>query len=280
MVKTITDSGYCFGVLRAIETAREAAKPGKDVYLAHLLMHNLEESARISKECGIKPLSEMEPPYEGKTVVFSAHGHSPEEEKYPGAEYIDGICPFIAGRYRNIKKYEALGYPIVYCGKKGHQETIGFTGIFANSIFIDQNDLDGISLPLEPGSSIVAAVQTTLSKTKSEKLKNWLSENYEIVAFFDICPTYKKRFHQAYDFLIKLKDLKNVSVIVAGDSLSSNAHETAAFLQTAFKDLDVRISLSLSPEEMSYLKKRDVFIVSSTSASRKQVERLEKALAD
>ncbi len=280
MVKIITDSGYCFGVLHAIETARQAAKPGKDAYLAHPLMHNLEENEKISKEYGIKPLSEIEPPYEGKTVVFSAHGHSPEEEKFPGAEYVDGICPFIAERYRKIKKYEALGYPLVYCGKKDHQETKGFKGIFANSLFIDEEDMDDMSLPLESGSEIVAAVQTTLAERKSEKFKNELSKTYEIVAFFDICPMYKKRFQQAHDFLTKSEDLRGVSVIVAGDSLSSNANETAAFLQSSFKDLDVRISLSLSPEEMSYLKRRDVYIVSSTSASSEQVERLKKSLED
>ncbi len=280
MIKVITDSGYCHGVKHAIEITEEASKIGGDLYLAHPLLHNLKENGKIMDRCGIRPISDLKPPYENKTIIFSAHGHSPDEEVYEGASYIDGICPFISARYQKIKEIEASGYPLVYVGKKNHQETIGFLGTFKNAFFIDQNEIENFSLPCEKGTRIVLATQTTLSEAKAEYVKNNLESDYEIVAYFPICPIYKKRFQQAYEEIEKRYDRSSLSVIVAGDLLSSNANEMYNFLKSSFEDLDIRISLSLSESEIEFLKKRDVYIVSSTSASDEQIQGIVDALKD
>ena len=138
MIKIITDVGYCYGVKHAIKTLEQASEKNKSLTLLHPLIHNIKENQSIMERTGshlFNPETDIQP----EAVVFSAHGFTKEEEKkFSGKSVIiNGTCPLIISRYEKISALSP-DVDIVFLGKKGHQETLGFLSHFPRMKFIDQ----------------------------------------------------------------------------------------------------------------------------------------------
>ena len=57
------------------------------------------------------------------TVIFTAHGVSPEVRKLArekGLTVVDATCPDVTKTHDLIREKTADGYEIIYIGKKGH----------------------------------------------------------------------------------------------------------------------------------------------------------------
>ena len=73
------NAGFCFGVRRAVETAKSAVKekrskdPGAVVYTYGELIHNRTVVEELRKE-GIVPIDSLESIKEGDSVVIRSHG--------------------------------------------------------------------------------------------------------------------------------------------------------------------------------------------------------------
>ena len=71
------DAGYCFGVRDAVNLAYDTADQNGDVYMLGTIVHNERVIENLDK-AGAKVVSKIDEVPDGKTLLFRAHGTSPE----------------------------------------------------------------------------------------------------------------------------------------------------------------------------------------------------------
>lgn len=129
------DSGFCFGVVKAIEKAEQQLRLGKKLYCLGDIVHNKEEVKRL-EELGMVTINyEQFAQLSNSTVLIRAHGEPPatyEIAQKNNIELVDASCPIVLKLQSRIKKsYEDSssdqGQVVIY-GKDGHAEVRGLTG--------------------------------------------------------------------------------------------------------------------------------------------------------
>src|SRR5438552_3273156 len=123
--------GFCAGVERAIdivELALSVCKP--PVYVRREIVHNrlVVETLRQQGAIFVDELDEVP---DDATVIFSAHGISPEvraEGARRGLRVIDATCPLVTKVHLEAVRYAREGYSIVLIGHEDHDEVLGTLG--------------------------------------------------------------------------------------------------------------------------------------------------------
>lgn len=147
------NSGFCFGVVRAIGEAESALERVGDVYSLGDIVHNRVEVQRLEK-LGLHTVSHEDMPrLNGRTLLIRAHGEPPRT--YRMAEelditIIDATCPVVARLQRRLReaydKMQEVGGNVVLLGKRGHAEVIGLTGQADDDVIVieGEKDLDNV----------------------------------------------------------------------------------------------------------------------------------------
>ena len=147
------NSGFCFGVVRAIGEAESALERVGDVYSLGDIVHNRVEVQRLEK-LGLHTVSHEDMPrLSGRTLLIRAHGEPPRT--YRMAEelditIIDATCPVVARLQRRLReaydKMQEVGGNVVLLGKRGHAEVIGLTGQADDDVIVieGEKDLDNV----------------------------------------------------------------------------------------------------------------------------------------
>ena len=144
-------SGFCPGVVSAINKAEEQLSQADNLYCLGDIVHNSEEVNRLEQQ-GLKTIdhAQMAGIHDAK-VLLRAHGEPPstyEMAERNGIEIIDATCPVVLQLQKRIKKVydEEPGVQIVIFGKKGHAEVNGLVGQTAGSAIVVEGtkDLDKI----------------------------------------------------------------------------------------------------------------------------------------
>lgn len=128
-------SGFCFGVVKAINKAEEELKERGSLYCLGDIVHNNIEVERLEKMGLITIDHEQLKQLKNVRVLLRAHGEPPstyEIAKQNNIELIDASCPVVLGLQKKIKKKfvrrENDEAQIVIYGKKGHAEVNGLLG--------------------------------------------------------------------------------------------------------------------------------------------------------
>ncbi len=127
-------SGFCFGVVRAIRHAEEALHSGT-VHCLGDIVHNRLEVQRLER-LGLRTVRHEDlEALQGQRVLIRAHGEPPSTYRQAaelGIEVIDATCPVVAQLQTRVKKahaaMEAVNGQVVILGKRGHAEVVGLTG--------------------------------------------------------------------------------------------------------------------------------------------------------
>jgi 4-hydroxy-3-methylbut-2-enyl diphosphate reductase len=128
-------SGFCFGVIHAIEIAEKYLQTHPKLYCLGDIVHNNEELARLA-QLGLQIISYQKfAQLHDATVLIRAHGEPPETYALAiqnRIELIDATCPVVLALQKKIrKKVERSGsepLQILIFGKEGHAEVIGLLG--------------------------------------------------------------------------------------------------------------------------------------------------------
>ena len=243
MICTIdSNSGFCFGVTRAIKTAEEELRKGALCCLGDIV-HNGQEVARL-EGLGLQTIDNDDlrslPPH--SRVLLRAHGEPPSTywiAEQRGIEVIDATCPVvkklqdrIRACYELHKNDEAVPPQIVIYGKRGHAEVIGLQGQTNNTAIVieREEELDQLdfSRPIYLFSQTTKSVEGFQSLVKAIQQKQNLCSVSEAVCtpsakrsfeYHDtICRSVANRVAQLQAFA-KAQDL----VIFVGGGKSSNA---------------------------------------------------------
>ena len=156
MVTIDKESGFCFGVVTAIQKAEEELRQSGSLYCLGDIVHNGQEVNRLAN-LGLKTIdhNEMVGLHDVK-VLLRAHGEPPST--YQLAEQndihiIDASCPVVLGLQKRIRlQYEAIkgrtDSQIVIFGKPGHAEVVGLEGQTENTAIVIEHleDVDQLDL--------------------------------------------------------------------------------------------------------------------------------------
>src|SRR5690606_22819708 len=207
------DSGFCFGVVYAIDMAEEILE--EDGYLDCLgdIVHNDEEVARL-KAKGLRIIGHEDGVrVENEEVLIRAHGEAPETYRTAlenNITLIDASCPVVLKLQNRIKGSYDENEKILIFGKHGHAEVIGLQGQTNNEalVFQDISELDEVELP----QKFTLYSQTTKSTNKFYEIKNeLLDRGFDVRANDTICRQVSSRYEDLGSFAEKFDKVVFVS---------------------------------------------------------------------
>lgn len=175
LIEIDQNSGFCFGVVTAINKAEEQLQREGSLYCLGDIVHNADEMERLRKK-GLSTIDHQRlATLKGTTVLLRAHGEPPSTYNIAeknGIDIIDATCPVVLQLQKRIKNdYDEAcmnlsrnGTPmplILIYGKKGHAEVNGLVGQTNGEAVVvqDIDSLDSIDLDRD----IILYSQTTKS---------------------------------------------------------------------------------------------------------------------
>jgi (E)-4-hydroxy-3-methyl-but-2-enyl pyrophosphate reductase len=232
-------AGFCWGVERAIDIAREfAVKSNRQVYTDGPLIHNRQMMEKLLAD-GINEVGD----YQSKSdisfedekkknavMVVRAHGISPERRGYLknlGMEFKDATCPDVGIIAGKIRIHAKKGYTTVIFGDPKHPEVIGLMGYTEGlgHVIKTKDDIDALP-PL--GEKVCMVSQSTMFTDEFERLSEYLKEKYPGALVFDtICGATKER---QSDVLVLAQEGAQAIVVIGGRH-SANTVKLAALVE-------------------------------------------------
>lgn len=213
------DSGFCFGVVYAIDMAEEILEEDGYLYCLGDIVHNDEEVARL-RDKGLRIIDHQQfSELRNEKVLIRAHGEAPETYKTAlenNITLIDASCPVVLKLQNRIKTSYDNDENIVIYGKHGHAEVIGLQGQTNNEalVFQDLDELNRLNLPKE----ITLYSQTTKSTDTFYQIRDELmNKGYEVKANDTICRQVSNRYDDLGKFVVQFDKV----VFVAGKKSSN-----------------------------------------------------------
>ena len=228
-----SNSGFCFGVTRAIKAAESELDKGS-LYCLGDIVHNGQEVARLEmKGLATIDYDDLRTLPVHSRVLLRAHGEPPSTywiAQQRSIEIIDATCPVVKKLqdrirtcYETHRNDESLPPQIVIYGKPGHAEVIGLQGQTNNTALVIESteQLDKIDF-LRP---IYLFSQTTKSvegfQELVEAIKSQITNHKSQIALEahdTICRSVANRVKELQAFA-KANDI----VLFVGGTKSSNA---------------------------------------------------------
>lgn len=146
------DSGFCGGVIRAVDRVEEYLSGAEHSRLYSLgsIVHNEAELSRL-RAAGLVTigLSDLPSLHKGDSLLIRAHGEPPStyvQAQELGLEVIDCTCPVVLNLQKSIREAYArvnpAGGQIVIFGKVGHAEVLGLLGqVDGDAVVIENMDM-------------------------------------------------------------------------------------------------------------------------------------------
>jgi 4-hydroxy-3-methylbut-2-enyl diphosphate reductase len=268
------NSGFCFGVVFAIQMAEDILNEEGHLYCLGDIVHNDEEVARLEAK-GLEIIDhEQFLKLKNKKVLIRAHGEPPETYKQAmenNIELVDASCPVVLKLQHRVREAFNKEEKILIYGKHGHAEVKGLVGqTNGEAVVIESFDeLENHELP----SKIRLFSQTTKRTKNLYALKEKLEAKGIEVGFNDtLCRQVSNRDIQLRDFVKRF----DVIVFVAGIK-SSNGK----VLFDVCKDNNPNTHFVSNKEEVSkdWFKDNDkIGICGATSTPQWQMDEIKEKL--
>lgn len=189
-------SGFCFGVVTAIQSAERELKNTDILYCLGDIVHNSLEVERL-QALGLHTIEHEDfARLKGQKVLLRAHGEPPstyEIAKQNDITIVDATCPVVLRLQRKIHKcYQetrANRTQLVIYGKKGHAEVNGLVGQTEGTALVieKKEDLDRIDFHRD----IILFSQTTKSldgfREIVTEIRERIAEGVQFSYFDTIC---------------------------------------------------------------------------------------------
>jgi 4-hydroxy-3-methylbut-2-enyl diphosphate reductase len=262
--------GFCAGVNMAIESLDLAlASLEPPIYVYHEIVHNkyVVEHFRGRGVTFVDDLADV--PF-GATLLFSAHGVSPEVRRIArerNLRAIDATCPLVTKVHLEAIKYAQAGYTILLIGHEGHDEVIGTMGEAPEAIILVEKPEAVATLEVADENRLAYLTQTTLSVDDANRIIARLKERFPNIASppkDDICYATQNR-QEAVSMLAHEADV----AIVLGSQNSSNSQRLAELA----RERGIRAHLVDGPADLdpAWFTPTDTVLVTAGASAPEQV---------
>lgn len=219
-----SQSGFCFGVVTAINKAEEELRKSGTLYCLGDIVHNSDEVERLCRKGLVTITHQQLAELRNVKVLLRAHGEPPETyelAKRNNIQIIDATCPVVLRLQQRIKETYAAtpDTQIVIYGKKGHAEVLGLVGQTDGHAIVveDTEGLDKVDLSRD----IALYSQTTKSLEGFKSMIDTISESKAEGAKFSSYDTICRQVANRVEHLREFAKRHQVVLFVAG-AKSSN----------------------------------------------------------
>lgn len=274
------DSGFCFGVVTAIQKAEAELDKSGHLYCLGDIVHNSDEVERLKNKGLVTITHDDLRKLRNVKVLLRAHGEPPETyaiARDNGIEIIDATCPVVLKLQRRIHaRYIDSEHPntqIVIYGKLGHAEVNGLVGQTNGEAVVVEN-IDGLDR-IDYSRDIALYSQTTKSLQGFKEIEKEIShrkggQGFE--SFDTICRSVANRipkikeFARRHDAVIFVcgKKSSNGKILFA-ECREANAN---TFMVTNESEIDVE----------QLIGKQSIGICGATSTPRWLMNRIKEAI--
>ena len=270
-IKLAKYAGFCYGVKRAVETAKKIKleNPDKNVYVFGELIHNADVIRELNN-LGIITLYEIPEHVENSICIIRSHGASPDiisKLKSAGFEIHDLTCLDVKKVQQKAMELVKDGYFLVIVGKAEHPEVIAIKAHaeqYGDKILVS-NDISELKLhedELKQNKKIGVVVQTTQRLETLNKIIEYLTSiSKELKIYNTICLSTTYRHNDAKE-LAKENDL----VLVVGSKKSANTTHLAEILSKISKTIHIENADELSNYE-NIIKSSDKIAVTAGAST-------------
>lgn len=238
-IKRVVPSGYCKGVVNAINIVKKTKEqyPNENIYILGMIVHN----SYVSKQMEDLGVITLEDPYLSKeelldtidkgVVIFTAHGISDKIKQKAldkGLICVDASCVDVLKNKDLIKSYLDKGYDVVYFGKKKHPEAEAILSL-SNNIHLVSNisDIDNLNIS---NDNLFITNQTTMSYLEVEDMLKLIKDKYPT------CIIQKEICNATSSRQLAITNIKDGDVLyVVGDVKSNNTNKLKEIGSKYFK---------------------------------------------
>ncbi len=224
------DSGYCFGVVYAIQMAEDELDATGTLYCLGDIVHNNMEVERLRNK-GLKIIDHDQlRQLRDCKVLIRAHGEPPETYRIAtenNIELIDASCPVVLKLQNRVRKSHEQALTedaqIVIYGEVGHAEVNGLIGQTQGKAIIvkEEKDLEQIDFT----KPVHLFSQTTKSTTGFKKMREMLDARIQAGgsedAFLNANDTLCRQVSNREPQLEKFAVAQDVIVFVSGQKSSN-----------------------------------------------------------
>ncbi len=211
--------------IESLDLALASLEP--PIYVYHEIVHNkyVVEHFRGRGVSFVDDLAEV--PF-GATLLFSAHGVSPEVRRIARERKlraIDATCPLVTKVHLEAVKYAREGYTILLIGHEGHDEVIGTMGEAPEAIVLVESPESVAALKVADERKVAYLTQTTLSVDDANRIIDRLKQRFPHITAppkDDICYATQNR----QEAVALLADGADVALVL-GSQNSSNSQRLA-----------------------------------------------------
>ncbi len=229
------NSGFCFGVRRAVEMAERCAEERKPVYTYGNIIHNESVVSELS-ERGVHSVESLDGLKPGDTLIIRAHGAPPRVYKdceTRNIRLVDATCPYVKRIHQIAQKAAQDGRSVLIAGMANHPEVVGICGWAGEKAFVLESAEDVARLPKLEKATLVA--QTTLPEEAFASivaaLKTGKNGPDDLEIRNTICDTTRARQSEAEEI-----SRRSARMLVLGSKSSANTQKLVQICQKHCKN--------------------------------------------
>ncbi len=136
-VKIAKNSGFCFGVKRAINIAFEAAKQNKNIVTLGPIIHNPQMVKKLEDE-NIVHVDDIKK-IDNRTTIIRSHGiekNVMQNLEKNGIKFINATCPYVSKTQQYAEELSKQNYQVIILGDKNHPEVIALRSYAQKKVLV------------------------------------------------------------------------------------------------------------------------------------------------
>ncbi len=241
-VRIARNSGFCFGVKRAIRLAMETSREHESIVTLGPIIHNPQMVDKLKAE-GIESVDHPDE-IRGRTTIIRSHGLPKDElsvlEKLK-VKIIDATCPYVSKTQQYGFQLSRENYTVIILGNADHPEVIALKSFIDGEVIIVKNAGE---LEQRQYSKIGVICQTTQNiENLRELVVKLLDLSNEVRVINTICNATSIR----QESTLELARKSDVMIVIGGRN-SSNTKMLAEISQQYVETWPIETAEELSPE--------------------------------
>ena len=251
-IKLAKFAGFCYGVKRAVETAKKLKQenPDKNICILGELIHNTDVINEL-ESLGIKTIYSIPEKGNGICIVRS-HGEKPEtfeKIKQAGFELVDLTCPDVKKVQQRAIELAKDGCFVVIVGKPNHPEVVAIKAnadLYTDKVAVATTieELKPYEADIKSHKRVGVVVQTTQMVSSLNLVVTYLNTiAKEIIIHNTICQSTVMRQKEARE-LAQNSDL----MVVVGSKKSANTTHLAEILKNCTKTIHIENDSELNKD--------------------------------
>ena len=244
-IKLAKFAGFCYGVKRAVETAKKLKQenPQKNIFILGELIHNTDVINEL-ETIGIKTIYEIPKNAPANSIcIVRSHGESPaifEKIKNAGFELVDLTCPDVKKVQQKAIELAQQDYFVVIVGKPNHPEVVAIKAnadLYSDKVVVATTveELKPYENQIKLHKRVGVVVQTTQMVSSLNNIVNYINSiAKEVLIHNTICQSTAMRQKEARE-LAQESDL----MLVVGSKKSANTTHLAEILKNCTKTIHI-----------------------------------------